>query len=464
MTEVVPWVRELLGGAGLGDGRRDRRFLRLVSAAATRPDGRVSACIDDKAERQAAYDFLEHEQVSSAAVTRAICAGAMRACAKHREVLVALDGSSLTLTDRTDEKGFGSVGDRRHGRKGLKVISALAMTPAGATIGLVGQEWWAREGRAPKKSQPRPLEERESYRWHLAVKMAGALAATHAKKTKLHFLADREGDASLLMQRLSHEGHLFTIRANGTRNVLTREGKPVNVRAFLSKKAPCVRYELNVPARGERRARRARMELRFASVQLVMRDRHIHRHETMAVSVVWAKELGGGKERLDWMLYTPLLIDSAKSAETTVQRYAYRWRIEDFHRAWKSGGCNVERMQLRSKDAAIKWASVLAVVAARAQQLKAASRETPNAPAREHFSADEIEALVTLKRIQKAKNETITDEPPNLEVAVRWLSDLGGYIGPRNGPPGATVIRRGLERIAPLAMAIPALRAAGKLR
>lgn len=464
MTRVAPWVREQLGGAGLGDARRDQRFLKLVSAAALRPDGRVSACIVDKAERQAAYDFLEHEQVAADAVTQAICAGTMRACSKHREVLVALDGSSLSLTDRTDEKGFGSVGDRRHGRKGLKVMTGLAMTQSGATIGLVAQQWWARQGRAPKKSQPRPLEERESHQWHLAVEQAEKLAATHAKKTKLHFLADREGDASLLMQRLSRGGHLFTIRANGTRNVLTPAGKHVNVCRFLSKKAPCARYELEVPAQGARRARRAVMELRYASVQLVMRDRHIHRRDTMAVSVVWAKEVGNRKDRLDWMLYTPLLVDSTEAARATVQRYAYRWRIEDFHRAWKSGGCNVERMQLRSKDAAIKWASVLAVVAARAQQLKAASRETPKAPAAEHFSADELEALVTLKRIQKAKNETIPDAPPDLESAVRWLADLGGYIGPRNGPPGNTVIRRGLERIAPLAMAIPALRAAGKLR
>lgn len=464
MTAISTWVREFVGGAGLGDARNDQRLLKLLSAAEKRPDGRVSSSVVDKAERQAAYDFLEHGHIEPEAVTRAVCAGAMRACAKHEEVLVALDGSSLSLTDHTDGKGFGSVGDRLHGRKGLKVISALAMNTGGSTLGLVAQEWWARQARAPKKSQPRPLEERESNYWHRAVASAEALALKYAKKTKLHFLADREADASLLMQRLVEGDHHFTIRANGTRNVLTKKGKRVNVQAFLAKKAPCTRYELEIPATAQRAARRAMMELRFASVQLVMRDRHTHRRETMAVSVVWAKEVSRTKDPLDWMLYTSQLVDTAEGAQATVQRYSYRWRIEDFHRAWKGGACNVERMQLRSKGAAIKWATVLAVVAARAQQLKQASRETPNAPASTCFTSDEIEALVVLKRLHKARNETIDDVPPNLEVAVRWLADLGGYIGPRNGPPGATVIRRGLERIASLAMAIPALRAAGRLR
>ena len=52
----------------------------------------------------------------------------------------------------------------------------------------------------------------------------------------------------------------------------------------------------------------------------------------------------------------------------------------------------------------------------------------------------ELEALVALREPK---------EPPNLRdltlgVAVRWIADIGGYTGPWNGPPGATVIGRGL--------------------
>ena len=46
------------------------------------------------------------------------------------------------------------------------------------------------------------------------------------------------------------------------------------------------------------------------------------------------------------------------------------------------------------------------------------------------------------------------DAVPTLGQAVRWLADLGGYTGPWNGPPGATVIGRGLRDVVAAARAI----------
>src|SRR3990167_572798 len=110
MPAIAAWVREELGGPKLGDARRDERFLRLVTAASQNPSGRVSEAIPAGAQRQAAYDFLEHATVSPEAVTRAMARGAARQCAEFDEVLVALDGSSLSLSDATGLKGFGDVG------------------------------------------------------------------------------------------------------------------------------------------------------------------------------------------------------------------------------------------------------------------------------------------------------------------------------------------------------------------
>lgn len=458
------WVREQLGGAKLGDARRDARLLRLVAGASKRPHGRVSEVFRKGAERQAAYDFLEHDAVSAADVSRAAWAGTARLSRKYAEVLVPLDGSSLALTDNNRAKGFGSVGTRRSGATGMKVITGLAMTPDGRPLGILSQEWWARGKRAPKKSASRPLEKRESHHWHQAVGLAEAVMKVHAPGTRLHFLVDREGDASLLMQRLVRARHAFTIRANGTRNVIDGKNKPVNVCAMLEKKSPCLAYELEVPAKPGRKARCAQMHVRFASVRLVMRDRHTHKRETMALSVVWAREAGHHREPIDWMLYTTTPVMNGQDALATVQRYAHRWRIEDFHRTWKSGGCSVEETQLRSQNSVIKWATILAVVAARAERLKHASRATPDVPASVELSQHEIEALIELKREQKARNEVVPDGMPTLGQAVRWIADLGGYIGPRNGPPGATVIARGLADLLPAAALIKRFHDSGRLR
>lgn len=460
MTKIAAWVREELGGTKLGDTRRDERFLRLVAAASVNPHGRVSEAIPAGAERQAAYDFLEHDSVRADDVAKAVSRGTARQSAKHAEILVALDGSSLALRDSQGINGFGSVGARAKGAVGLKVVTALALELTGKLVGVVSQKWWARTEPAPKKSKTRALAKRESQHWHDAVDRATDSAREIAPRTRLHFLVDREGDASLLMQRLKDAGHAFTIRANGTRKVLNARGRRVNVRKFL-RRAPGTTHQLKLRASAKRKGRTATLTTRFATVQLIMRDRHTHKRELMSVSVVWARE-EGVREPLDWLLYTTAPVMSAEQARETLERYTHRWQVEEFHRAWKRGGCEVEETQLRSKDAVIKWATVLAVVAVRSEKLKLAARETPEAAASQHFSAEELEAIVLLKREEKRRNETVDDEPPNLATAVRWLADLGGYIGKSNGPPGATVIGRGLVRIAPIVKVLPALRAAQK--
>ena len=462
MTKIATWVREELGGPKLGDARRDARFLLMVTAASENPHGRVSESIPAGAERQAAYDFLEHDIVRADLVTRAVSRGTARQCAEFDEVLVPLDGSSLSLRDTNQCKGFGDVGPRVAGGVGLKVVTAIALRPNGQPIGVLAQEWWARKEKAPKKSTTRSLSERESHYWHQAVAQATESARQKAPESRLHFLVDREGDASLLMQRLVADRHAFTIRANGTRKVINAKGKRVNVRRTL-RRVPSTLHSIKLRATPKRAPRDADLRLRYATVQLVMRDRHTHKRESMTVSVVWARE-EGVREPIDWLLYTTTPVTSAKEAVDTLERYTHRWQVEEFHRAWKRGTCEVEETQLRSKDAVIKWATVLAVVAVRAEKLKVAARSSPEAPAAEHFSADELEAIVLLKRQEKRRNETVDDESPSLATVVRWLADLGGYIGKWNGPPGATVIGRGLLRIAPIVAILPSLRASGRLR
>src|SRR4051812_11575122 len=95
LSKLPSWVREELGGPRLGDARRDARFLRLVAGAAERPRGRISEVFPRGAERQGAYDFLEHDVVAIDDVRRAVYSGTARLSREHAEICVALDGSSL---------------------------------------------------------------------------------------------------------------------------------------------------------------------------------------------------------------------------------------------------------------------------------------------------------------------------------------------------------------------------------
>jgi hypothetical protein len=52
-----------------------------------------------------------------------------------------------------------------------------------------------------------------------------------------------------------------------------------------------------------------------------------------------------------------------------------------------------------------------------------------------------------------------------LGQAVSWIAELGGYTGAHSGgPPGTATIKRGLERIAPVALALKRLQSENKMR
>jgi hypothetical protein len=465
MNRSIGGLAGEFAGTHLGDARRGRRFRTIVASLATRRAGKVSDVFRDAAERQGAYDFLEHDNVKAASVQIAAGRAIARRCAEFDSIYLALDGSSLTLTDEGEDKGFGSIGTRQKGARGLKVLNALAIAPTGQTIGALAQCFWART--EPAKKGYRPLVARESCRWHDALESAQLALAADARQTSMHVLADREGDASLLMQRIVDGGRAFTIRANGTRKALV-EGRKVYIPRLLKRQKPIARHSVAVPAKDGQPARIATLTVRAAHVQLVVRDHHLQQRRLLSLSVVWGREEKAPRraKRLDWMLYTTVEAHTASNAVDALIRYTYRWRIEEFHRTLKRGGGCVEDSQLRSSEAVIKWATLHSIVASRVQRLRDAARTTPDLPASVELSDAEIEALVLLKTQEKRRNETISTEGLSLQRAVRWIGDLGGFTatGKSEKMPGPMVLGRGLERVLDAAQIVQALRAAGKLR
>ena len=466
MQSAQRWAQETFGHSQLGDARRTRRMVQMMAAAGGRPDGRISAVFRTPAERQAAYDFIEHGSVSPEAIVAAVGDACARKCAGRDLVEVVIDGTSLTLTDLKATKGFGYIGARRCKSFGLKVMNTLALTPQCEVLGVPTQCYWVRNGAAKKRGY-QPPDRRESKFWRDAVDEVSERCARLAPQTRLHFLGDREADASLLMRRILELGHEFTIRANGTR-VVDTGSRRIGVRERLLEQEPLAHITLRVCARAGGREREAILEVRAARVPLVLRDHQRKDRVIRGITVVWAREsaqLTEGDKRVQWMLYSTDHAVDAAAACAVVQRYCRRWRIEEMHRTWKSGTCNVERMQLRSKEAATKWACMLAAVAAQVERLKTLSRTDPDQPASVVLREVEIRALILLKRKEKKRTETVPNAMPTIAQAARWIADLGGYVGHKSsGRPGSVVLTRGLERVLAAAETIEALEEQGPVK
>jgi hypothetical protein len=193
------------------------------------------------------------------------------------------------------------------------------------------------------------------------------------------------------------------------------------------------------------------MVARHAPTKLRLRDKRTGKTTWLAVHAVWVREEGTtpeGEKPLDWLLFTNALVQSVEDVHLVVEGYTRRWRIEDYHRTWKSGACNVEQMQLRTREAAVRWATVLAAVATRIERLKHLARNEPQQLATVELTADEIRVLIALKRRYRKRTERISSGTPTIAQAVWWIAEIGGYTGKSSGgPPGSITIARGLERL-----------------
>ena len=92
----------------------------------------------------------------------------------------------------------------------------------------------------------------------------------------------------------------------------------------------------------------------------------------------------------------------------------------------------------------MKWATILAAVAADTVRLAYLARETPDVPALDEPSRSEIDAAIILRKPKEVKRGAA----PTIGAAVLWIAEVGGYTGNASGgPPEPTVTGRGLQRV-----------------
>lgn len=439
----------------------------MAARAAQTPAGKVTKAVSGAAERQGAYDFLETGGVEAGALVEAQSVATMARAEDADFLFVSVDGSSIRLTDRSDSKGFGTLGAVSRRGHGLKVINALALTPEGVPVGLTAQSWWARKNaksRTPTSKRQHTLSrsasEKETKHWFDAIAMS--CASAERTNTPLWFVLDREADSQDMLRKLNSTGHRFTVRSSSNRCL---ESSADSLRERLAAEEPCGGYELKLTAGPKRKARKALMVVRHAPVVLRFRKTKYNKtlQHRMALTAVWTREETTtplGNKPVDWLLLTNAPVNSYEDARQIVFSYTQRWRVEEFHKTWKTGACNIEDSQLRTPRAVMLWATILAAVAARIERLKALSRATPETSAAHELSQHEIKALLLLKRRQKKRTETVPNTTPTIRQATLWMAELGGYTGKSSGgPPGSITIRRGLHKVLVAADLLRALEA-----
>ena len=458
MFDARHWAEAQFGNASLGDARRTSRLVKLAAEVAFQPAGLVTRACASTASREGAFRLLENPAVHPAAIREAVTTGTVRACRALRSVIVPLDGTSLRLTEGIRARGLGAVGSWAKGARGVQVMTALALTPSGAPIGLCAQTMWMRTKRSPFGQRGACGKPSENRVWLEQLGDMQSAFAEHAPDCRPWFQMDRGADCrEVLGAAVAHDLQI-TVRAAHDR---ATDDDTRHLWAILEQAPVVISRQIQLVARppssknkrtqgfrarvfsAPRKPRLATVALRAATVPIKCTSEKGRKY-ILPLNVVFVRESNRPPEdRVEWMLLTTHPIATPHDVLEVARAYALRWRIEDFHRLWKRGLCRVEDTQLQSRDAICKWATILAAVATRAMHLTHLARETPDVPASTELSTYELAAVFALRRPKGVDPNTI----PSLGLAVRWIGEIGGHSGPWRGPPGATTVGRGLHDI-----------------
>ena len=141
-------------------------------------------------------------------------------------------------------------------------------------------------------------------------------------------------------------------------------------------------------------------------------------------------------------LLTTEPINTAKEALQVLRNYGLRWRVEEFHKAWKSGA-GVERQRHQRASNLHRAAVLLAFVAVRLLQLREAVEKTPEQSC--EGVLERLQWQVLWASVEKTKPPA---QAPSLKWAYRALGKLARWTDTkRTGRIGWQTLWRGWHEL-----------------
>ena len=426
------WAKSLFQHAKLGDMRRADR---LVSTAANmaRSSGKSIAlsCRGNEAELEGAYRLIRNDNVSPDMIRVAGFQHTAKEAVSVAEILALEDTTSLSYKHQV-AADLGKLGQKTDRSRGWWVHSVMLLdSHTTRTIGLIHQDWWCRP------NHPEDADEKESGKWpdasHFCRERLGETMS------RVISVCDREADILSYIQDKQKHNERFVIRAKHSRII---ENSDIKLFEYLEAQPILGTYSIDIAQKGmktnkgkatNRAARKAKLTVKVASVTLNAKE------GVRSVNVIYAQEKASATvtEPLRWILLTTEPIETLKQALHVIDIYAARWRVEDFHKAWKTGA-GAERQRMTEPQNLERAVSILAFIGVRLLQLREvmtlalylrkkglsdAASSIENQCCDSVLEADEWRVLLQYYKIIGHDGKTA----PDMKWAYKSLAKLGGF-------------------------------------
>jgi len=443
VTTDTNWAVREFADAELGDERRTKRLVELANVLGQHPTAALPEACGDGGMLKAAYRFFDNDALETQDMLPSHIESTYRRLDQVSVVLAVQDTTEVNWTGHPATQGLGPLGHTAC--QGLLVHTTLALTPERVPLGLLAQQVWARDpnevGKRARRKQL-PISQKESQQWLHSLD-AVFTARDCCPTTRLVSVGDREADVYDVRAAARPAGVDLLIRASWDRCV---GGPEHDVWATVEAQPVIEHLLLQVPRRGPQAARDATLALRFCPLtRCPPRHRQREGLPAVALSAVPVQELDPPPDvtPIEWLLLTTVAVETVDDAIERVQWYSCRWGIEVWHRVLKSG-CRIEERQWASGERLQRCLTLYSVIAWRIFYATMLARAVPEMPCSVRLELDEWQALYCAIH----HGPTPPEEPPSLDQAVRWIAQLGGFVGRRRrDQPGTETLWRGFQHL-----------------
>ena len=437
----------MLGHADLGDQRRSARLATIFEQMRRHPGGTLPDKLASPADLKALYRLCRSAAVTHLAIVAALRQHTLARIAQHRgPVLVVHDATELdytTLQSLADQLGQIGKGTRR-GYICHNVIALDART--GEVLGLLDQILHCRDDVPPDEtlSEHRNRKTRESLLW-----VTGTQHLPDSRQ--LIDVADQGASTFEFLEHETHSGRRFVVRNGKVRKVYGgHEGEQPKtyLKDYVGSLEELGRFTMDVVAQKGRKARQgAEFALRGGPIRLLPpHAKHGHHgNDPLPIYVVQVCEVSPpprGEKPIEWMLLTNEPVQTLEDAWRVTAWYEYRWVIEEYHKAQKTG-CRIEDLQFTAVERLEPAIALLSAVALTLLNLRDASRRADAKRCRaDTLVASEYVEVLSLWRFRESRNDL------NVHEFFYALARLGGHQNRRGDHrPGWLVLWRGWMKL-----------------
>jgi hypothetical protein len=434
MERLKTWIANEIKGIELKDKRRNKRCKRVIKAISENPSGSIAQTCKDWVRAKGAYRFLDNTHVTREGLLKPHIENTAERIREREEVAVIQDTTTIVVKQK-DADGFGPIGRSKYRLKGLIVHTTLAVDVIrDETLGVISQEAWVRDGYydQAESSRWRRDRPRESECWQRGIQEIKKMSLGRGTIS----IFDRGGDMYEVLAIHEQAGQRYVIRASQDR--LLSDGA-THLFEAVRKSDALGAFEVHVPGKGSRKERTALVSIRGKTLKIKPPKSLDRKGDELTINVVEAYEQHAPKgwDPLHWILLTNEAIWGFEECVRIVRLYTKRWKIEEFHKALKTG-CRMEEHQFKTRKTLETFLGLASIISVMLLNLRDNARD----------AALTVHGLSDIQVKILRKQYPCIGKQPKARDVLRAVAQLGGFLGRKSdGNPGWITLWRGMREL-----------------